>query len=78
MSFKKFTEKFLNMSGMNSMDETIADASHVTLQGKHEELTRDEHGKFKHPFLSQASDVSSIYYPDSKSLSIKLNAKQPE
>ena len=74
---KKFTDSFWNKLGMNSNAETFEDRQ-LTLHGKQEELTRGENGKFQHPFLSQPSHVSTISYPDSKTISFKLSGRQPE
>ena len=39
------------------------------------EHTTDSHGRFKHPFLHQSSDVQSIYYADEGRYSTKLHRK---
>ena len=72
---KKFTDFIWNQSEENRNKKELSD-EHITLQGEQAELTRDERGNFKHPFLSQPSHVSSIYFPDSKSLSIKLRPRE--
>ena len=47
----KALESFLNWSGLNKKEEPIVDSS-ITLYGKQSDLTRDQNGKFKHPFLN--------------------------
>ena len=49
--------------------------THVTLLGDRSIHTQDEHGNFKHPFVNQPSHGDSIYYPDSKTMSVKLSRK---
>ena len=71
----KFSEAFQNITGWHKKEEE-PDHTAVTLYGKIEDHSSDEHGKFKHPFLSQSSNVSQIYYPDSKVLSFKMQAPE--
>ena len=50
----------------------LGEARTLVKQGSHESNTRDEDGNFKHPFLHESPDVTTILYPDSKTFSIKI------
>ena len=48
------------------------EARTIVKQGSHESNTRDENGNFKHPFLHESPDVTTIIYPESNTFSIKI------
>ena len=50
----------------------LGEARTIVKQGSHESNTRDENGNFKHPFLHESPDVTTIIYPDSKTFSMKI------
>ena len=50
----------------------LGEARTIIKQGSHASNTSDENGKYKHPFMHEDPDVTEIYYPDSKTFSIKL------
>jgi len=50
-----------------------SDESTITKLGAHSEHTRTESGEFKHPFLTESKEVTTIHYPDSKTYSLRLN-----
>ena len=50
----------------------LGEARSIVKQGSHESNTRDENGNFKHPFLHESPDVTSIHYPDSNTFSVKI------
>ena len=45
-------------------------------EGRHEKYTRDEWGRYRHPFAGESPSVSSIHYPDSHTFSVKLRTDE--